>query len=574
MIDDAEQRRRSGERASAVAPTPAPAREPDASSTDESPTAPAAADDHAPDDASGETERIVGDATSEEPSEAVNGDESADKPSRPSRADELDGADGLLQPDKLDDAIKWAAAGFTALAAVLAFLGYKEGVLDQALRIYPAASIAVLVLLGIGVVGALFARAVDPRARFLVWSLLALLLLMLFSASLFLPDIGDLSRGAPLIDKPSGFALGQLYKPLGLALVVLFLIAAVVSAALWESHSRRAMLVAALGLASAVGAAWLLAPREINPLTGVAGDFDTARLAAYVLTFVLLAGLLLLTVAAFAQRTTFSLMAGLTILAVASTALGLYGATKVAVEAKSIRSLPQVEADVENNEGTSTVTIAVTGSRVRGLQVVVGINGLRRGSMPRTMDDPTVPADEEGTPIWSGLVLPSALDEINRKVRVDVHPDRWDLLTVYYCLTTKDAGLDCASEKPVKVATFATPAAAKEIAQVTATLEEAADGKVKAHFSASEVAPGVLTRLELCRQRTDKHVSHVLDVSLAPDAQGNVSWETTVPAGGKGDRLLLRHTTCVPGMPCTTEWRTLSTFVNEARAEETAAPSG
>jgi hypothetical protein len=558
LIDDAERRRRGVAVGADVIPT-------DTASVADGTDSPADEPPSVPDDVPVRAEGPPDHGrTDDDDSKPV----SKPEPGQAGEGSDGDHGDGLIRPDKLEAAIKWSAAGFTALAAVLAFLGYKEGVLDQALRIYPAASVAVMILLGIGVVGALFAQAVDPQARFLLWSLLALLLIMLVSASLFLPDIGDLSRGDPLIAEQSRSIWSQLSRPAGLGLILVFLVAAVITAALWGDRPGWARSAAGLALVSALAAGWLLAPRTIDPLTGDAGEFDTARLAAYLLTFALLAGLLLLAVVAFDRETTFSTMAGLTILAVAATSLGLYGATKVAVEAKSLRSLPQVQADIENKDGVSTVIISVTGSRVRGLRVVVGVNGVRRGGMPRTMEDPTgSPAGVEA-PVWAALVRPGALDEIDRSIRVDVRPERWDQLTVFYCLASEDVGLDCGPNEPVDVATFRTPAPAKEIAQITAKLEDLGDGKVKARFSASDVAPGVLTRLEVCRQRADKHVSHVLDVSLAPDQHGDVTWEATVTAGRKGDRLMLRHTTCAPGQPCTTEWRTLSTFVNELESNE------
>jgi hypothetical protein len=72
--------------------------------------------------------------------------------------------DKYVNSSALDGPSKWAAAGFTAFAAILTYLGIKGGVLDQALRYYPTESLAVFILLGAGVVLALFVPALNKGA--------------------------------------------------------------------------------------------------------------------------------------------------------------------------------------------------------------------------------------------------------------------------------------------------------------------------------------------------------------------------------------------------------------------------
>jgi hypothetical protein len=73
-------------------------------------------------------------------------------------------ADKLLNPEGLTKATDWAAVGFTALAAVLTFFGIKDGLLDRLLRSDPTGALWIFILVGIGVVCALFAPAVQKRA--------------------------------------------------------------------------------------------------------------------------------------------------------------------------------------------------------------------------------------------------------------------------------------------------------------------------------------------------------------------------------------------------------------------------
>jgi hypothetical protein len=101
----------------------------------------------------------------------------------------------LVQVGKLEGASKWAAAGFSSVTALLLFFGVKEGVLDQAIRLDPFATLCVFMLLGVGVLCALFASAINPVKRLHLWTLLAAIAAMLVLTAVFLPNL-DFFKGA------------------------------------------------------------------------------------------------------------------------------------------------------------------------------------------------------------------------------------------------------------------------------------------------------------------------------------------------------------------------------------------
>jgi len=101
----------------------------------------------------------------------------------------------LILVGKLDGASKWAAAGFSSVTALLLFFGVKEGVLDQAIRLDPFATLCVFMLLGVGVLCALFASAINPVKRLHLWTLLAAIAAMLVLTAVFLPNL-DFFKGA------------------------------------------------------------------------------------------------------------------------------------------------------------------------------------------------------------------------------------------------------------------------------------------------------------------------------------------------------------------------------------------
>jgi len=482
-------------------------------------------------------------------------------------------SDGFIRHARLDDALKWSGAGFAALVAVLGFFGLKEGTLDldQAFRLYPAATLCVFGLIGVGIVAALFARAVDPKARLRLWALFASLLLMLLIASIFLPDLGDASRNS--VTSPD--ATGRAWEALRPVLAVFLVIATATLLALGWTIPRvpgskrwgRAKAAALAGaVVSAAGAVWLLLPHRYEPYTRVDLGIDTGRLTSTALTLALVLGLVALTAFVFARRTTFSIMAGLTILAVASTSLGLYGATKVGVESKTLISLPVVDATLDQKDTGDALAINVKAARLRKYRILLEVLGVPHDQAHRATDETTLVTDEkDAVHIWATLLQPDATDGVDKSLNLPIDIHRWKSIKVQYCLIQGGSASDgCDSQEAFVTADIATTAPTSNIEQFNGTIASAENGKLKASFTAYDVRPGMLTRLELCREHVDQTYGRVAHVTLMPDGDGNVTWEMTVSAGKVGESLILRHTACPPGSPCEEAWRELAAYTNEA----------
>ena len=92
---------------------------------------------------------------------------------------------------KLGDVARWAAAGFTALVAILTFFGIKEAVLDQLLRSAPTAALFVFLLVGLGVVSSLFAPALVATKRvYGTWIVVAVTVIALLTW-MILPNLDE-----------------------------------------------------------------------------------------------------------------------------------------------------------------------------------------------------------------------------------------------------------------------------------------------------------------------------------------------------------------------------------------------
>lgn len=66
----------------------------------------------------------------------------------------------IVDPAKLDGAVGWAAKAFVLLGGLATFFGVKDGALTRMIRQAPGQSVAILALLGVGLVLALIAPAV------------------------------------------------------------------------------------------------------------------------------------------------------------------------------------------------------------------------------------------------------------------------------------------------------------------------------------------------------------------------------------------------------------------------------
>jgi hypothetical protein len=150
---------------------------------------------------------------------------------------------GSILVEKLGDASKWAAAGFSTATAVLLFFGVKEGVLDQAVRQNPLATLCVFMLLGVGVLSALFAGAIAPHVRVRLWGILAAIAVMLLLTALFLPNLDVVRDVEALLDEGASGGAWELVRKILWAIAGLIVAGAAVALPLFfvrylETESR------------------------------------------------------------------------------------------------------------------------------------------------------------------------------------------------------------------------------------------------------------------------------------------------------------------------------------------------
>ncbi|NHA68056.1 hypothetical protein [Phycicoccus flavus] len=484
-------------------------------------------------------------------------------------------ATSVINEKGLSKAFAWTAAGFTAAASVLTFLGIKEGTLDQGLRIYAPATMCIFVLLGIGVVCALFSRAVTFGSRTRLWALIAVLLVMLLATSVYLPEAADTP---PAGGGMKAWLLETSHPWIGGALFVVAAACAVAAYALAidggptvTGTRARVVLWAAWSLVLGALAVGLLLPRTVDEGSGRV-LVDAGRIMTVGLTLVLVGGFLALLGWSLLRMITLPTTAALVVVAVSATSLGLYGATKLAVQSKSLAVVPSVVADVGTAEGRSTLEVSVRADRSRGRNLALQVWGTPRARAARVTDEPsTAAAAVARSDIWSEVLRPDGLDRIERTISIPISPTRWDSVSVGYCLVgdeeiggpTCPTGPDGAPVVTSEVVRVRNPASGPGLAEVSAAIEPGRSNTLEATFAASDVQPGTLTRVELCRSRNGRHTRHVLDATVSSGPDGTATWSATVPRGRSGETLVLRHTACPPGGPCPAEWRTIASFVNE-----------
>jgi hypothetical protein len=407
----------------------------------------------------------------------------------------------LVLVDKLEGASKWAAAGFSSVTALLLFFGVKEGVLDQAIRLDPFATLCVFLLLGVGVLCALFANAINPVKRIHLWALLAAIAAMLVLTAVFLPNLDSfkgaeeevkkaLSEGAPatatgILARVNSWVWVLIAAVAALALVVSFvrlrgpstgngwevailvlsglLIGAGFNLLTKDARARVIFLIVALAfLAFPVflvrsmdkdarrwwDVAFLLLSSGI--LLTAAG-FAIANASRQTLLSVAAGALLLgATAWSFAHKASLPAVAGVIILGVAATSLGLYGAAKVSVGTKITAVTPQVSAALEQEGGQTVLKIVAVASRMRDTKLlliwVAGTPRIQRVQAPARLVTDLRDGmgaglrDGMGTgpgEIWRSVLQPNSLDEINTTVTIPLTPTRWERVTVSHCQVDK-----------------------------------------------------------------------------------------------------------------------------------------
>jgi hypothetical protein len=485
----------------------------------------------------------------------------------------------LIDPTKLEGPLKWAAAGFTAIAAVLTFLGIKEGVLDQALRLNPAATLCVFLLIGFGVVAALFVPSVRATSRLRLWPVVLAIISMILITALFLPNLGILERTQRILQGSALAPPGGALRPL-LLFVLFTLVGVMASVAGWLLTRRpsspvtlgqKLYLAIALTLASGLGV-FLWQPWRNDATTAAASTSPTATTT--VLTIALSLGALLILTVSFVTAASLPTAAGLVILAVSATSLGLYGATKLAVQSKMLAVLPQVTATLEATDGGQTnLVVTAKAGRMRGLGLLIDVSG----ALPIASEDSALgirtssDADSLGFPprtIWREVVQPNALDDIDRTIKIPVTPVRWSSMTVGYCLTSMspttqaDDGLRCLFRRTFSpVVRLRNRASEAGMAQIGGSVKPADGSSLSVDVTGSDVGAGQIVQVALCRTVGGKHERRLALETLSPNSSGSLSWSAKVPLDGDNtDGLSILYRVCPAGVPCETPWATAAAY--------------
>jgi MFS family permease len=442
-----------------------------------------------------------------------------------------DGNDVLLV-DKLGNASKWAAGGFTALSAVLLFFGIKDGVLDQALRLNPLAALCVFMLLGIGVVGSLFTGAINPNHRIPMWILITAVGAMMLVSAALLPNVEVAAQTEKLAAVKPGDALRRAIPWIlvfivgvlaALAIPTLFTIAAD------QNAKRKRQLYVAGGLA-------IIVLLGVIAYTVVETNFQA-------ILSLIVAVLFLIGIAwSIAGGKLMSSAAALLILAVTATSIGLYGASKLSVESKMLAVEPQVSAVLEESKEGAVLKVSALAARMRGDSLKVTVKG-----QVRTDQMMSASGDDGWEEIWHEVLQPSGLDEINATVPVPLQLTRWEFLRVSHCKVDKQTGAEhCAADS--QVFQVRNPRGG---AEVTGHIEARSAKSLDVTLTGKDVAPLNRIEAEVCRVRKGAHATQLAYATLTPDDQGALSWKPSVPAGKEGDALVLQYKECRRGMSCT-----------------------
>ena len=339
----------------------------------------------------------------------------------------------LIQVDKLEGASKWAAGGFSAATALLLFFGVKEGVLDQAIRLNPFATLCVFLLLGVGVLCALFAGAINPVKRIRVWTLLTAVAIMLFLTALFLPNLDIASDVKDALDYGSAIIESTWLRRIILLAFNLLVAAAVLAVPLFASrvwdNRNKSDDPSDDSKATSRQLDWVLLGASVLillfALVIAIGKASTQTLLSVT------AGTIFLAVIAwsFAGKWELPAVAAVIVLGVAATSLGLYGAAKLSVGTKLVAVDPQVSSSLEQADGQMYLKIAAVASRMRDAKLVISVAGVPR-IQEAELREVTGTASGE---IWRSVLQPNSLDEINTTVTVPLAPTRWELVTVSHC---------------------------------------------------------------------------------------------------------------------------------------------
>lgn len=118
---------------------------------------------------------------------------------------------------KITGLLQWVGGGFALLAGIATFFGIKDGVLARVVRVNPSATLAILILVGIGVILALTIPALDPERKAPLWLVVLGAGVVVVATIIWSPDLpAGIAVSLPAY---SGVAIGAILLALVLGLM-------------------------------------------------------------------------------------------------------------------------------------------------------------------------------------------------------------------------------------------------------------------------------------------------------------------------------------------------------------------
>jgi hypothetical protein len=441
----------------------------------------------------------------------------------------------VIHVNQLKSASKWAAGGFSAAAAIITFFGVKEALLNEA-RAGPGLAMYLFQLLGIGVISTLFVGAIHPTIRIHLWAIIAAVAVMVGLMALYFPNIelgGDLQQGG----------LTPLEETLLIIIGFVALVAVGVFLA-WRSSTLAPWILFLVGavaigiLLFAVGAAIVNASSRALPIF-------TATLWLYAIFW------------SFVRKITLPAIAGIIILGVAATSLGLYGITKLSIQAIPRSPVePQITASLEQADGRTVLKIVAVPTRSRPTRLLITVTQEPRMEEVQGRGAIVTSHGE----IWRGVLELNSVERKEATVTIPLAPARWESVTVSHCQVDERQRDRCVGrQEPSQILRARNPMEAG--VEITGNIIAASTKSLQATLTARNVPWGIRVQAEICRVRRGGHARQLTYATLTPDASSVVIWKVPVPVGTDGEGLVLQYRQCPRGSACTGSMTQLAKYI-------------
>ena len=278
-------------------------------------------------------------------------------------------------------------------------------------------------------------------------------------------------------------------------------------------------------------------------------DFGESNWATILLGIVGI-GLLLFVCVAFVAKWVVPATAGLIVIASACTAMGLYSAAKISVEARGAPETLRVRVKLAGEGRAKILQISLTGSKQADGVVVV--TGSRRGlAATRGIASKQSELTSSDVQVWRSYFAADENRSVSESYEVPVQTSRWSRLTVLTCAKLdkdgKEVKKDC---DPRENYTFV-GGRALDKPSIGGTLS-VKKNQLTATLNAAALLDGEYVRMFL-RPHWSGHTGREAaktKQALIPDSEGAISWSQEV-ASSPGVRWTLRAAICVEGVrPC------------------------